>query len=296
VKKTRSKVIKIVLLVLAIGLVSVVVFYLLNPRKALKLAFPDVHKINYINAFIKNDSAYTKISVALQNKNPYKLSIDTLAFEVKLNDTSIAVQSIPLNISQARFDEDTVKLPLNLSIKKIQKLIANLQSQDSTTIKIIGYVVYETIFGRTRIHFNKENRIQVPIPPKIKVLKVERKNFSYKDKLLKANATIEIINNGKNIDIQLTNIHYNMVVKNTLQSHGVISKPLTIKPHSSIIFDLPIEIEIYHPLKTALMIGLDNDRLNYSLEIKCNIKENVSESSFSSPAEVRATGVLELVK
>lgn len=294
--KITWRVIKRFLLILLIGCITVAGYYFLNPRKALKLVFPDLHKISYINALIKNDSAFTNFSIVLKNKNPYKLTIDTLAFEIKLNDTNIAFQSVPLNISQARYDEDTVKLPLNLSIKKIKRLIANLQTQDSTTIQAKGFIVYETIFGRTKIDFDKTTNIQVPVPPKIKVLKVERKSFSYKDKTLKATATIEIINNGKNIDIQLTDVHYNMVVKNTLHSKGIISKPLVIKPHSSIILNLPIEIKIYHPLKTAIMIALDNDKLNYSLEIKCNVKENISEKSFASPAEISAVGVLELVK
>jgi LEA14-like dessication related protein len=283
-------------IVTVLTIAAVVIFYVYNPGKALKLIFPELNKISYITTLIKNDSAFTKISIILQNKNPYKLTIDTIDFDLKLNDTIIAHQRVPINIEQKRFDVDTVMVPLNLSIKQVMNLIRNMQGKDSTTINVKGYVVYQTFIGRKKLDFDKNTKIEVPIPPKVKVLKVERKGYRIREKTLKANATIEIINGGKNLDLKITNIHYDMIVKNTLRSEGAITKPVNIKPQSSIILDIPIEIKIDHPLKTAWLITIDKDRLNYSLHVTCTIKENVSDKSLSSAAEVRATGVLELVK
>ena len=294
--KITARVLKRFLFLLLIAIVCLVIFYLFNPKKALKLVFPDLNKISYVNAVIKNDSAFTKIDLVLENKNPYKLDIDSLYFEIKLNDTSIAEQIVALNIRQARFEEDTVKLPLNLSIKKIKSIISNLQGQDSTTIEAKGFITYQTIFGKTKIAFDKRAAIQVPIPPKIKVLKVERKSFNYSEKILRANASVEIINEGKNLDLILNDIHYDLTVKNTLRSHGILSKPIIIKPRSSSIINIPMEIEVYHPLKTAWLIKIDQDKLMYSLHLKGNVKENISEKAFTSPVEIEAKGVLELVK
>lgn len=294
--KITARVIKRFILFLLIGIVCLVIFYLFNPKKAITLVFPDLNKISYINAVIKNDSAFTKISLVLENKNPYKLDIDSLYFEIKLNDTLIARQMVALNIKQTRFEKDTVKLPLNLSIKQVKSIIGNLQDQDSTTIEATGFIIYQTIFGRTKIDFSKRTAIQVPVPPKIKVLKVERKSFSYSERILKANAKVQIINAGKNLDLVLMNIHYNLTVKNTLRSSGTLSKPITIKPRSSIIINIPMDIEVYHPLKTAWLIKIDQDKLMYSLHITGNVKENISEKSFTSPVEIEAKGILELVK
>ncbi len=295
-KNITSKIIKRFIIIFFIAIVGLVIYYLFNPKKALKLIFPDISDISYINAVIKNDSALTRISMVFQNKNPYKLDIDTLDFTIKLADTIIAKQKIALLLKQSQFDIDTVKVPLNLDIKKIKSLIKSLQDQDSTEIKIEGSATYETFFGKTKFNFNKNNKIQVPVPPEIKVLKVERKKFNFKEKKLKAVATIEIINKGKLIDLQLKDIHYRLLVKNTLESHGVISKTISIKPRSSIIVNIPVEIEIYHPLKTAWLVRIDKDQLNYSLHVTCNIKENISAKSFESAAEMSATGSLELVK
>ncbi|MBL7920164.1 MAG: LEA type 2 family protein [Bacteroidia bacterium] len=294
--KKAGKVVRKIILVVAFSLIGLITFYILKPGKAITLVFPDLHKISYVNAVIKNDSAFTTISLLLENKNSYKLDIDTVSFEVKLNDTGISKQVVPLNIKQSRFEEDTIQLPINLHIKQIKSLITNLQGKDSTNVNVKGYIIYQTFFGRKKIEFNKTTKIEVPIPPKIKIIKVQRNGFSLKDKILKANAIIEIINNGKNIYVELTDIHYNITVKNTLHTNGIISKPVTIKPGSSLRINLPIEIKIYHPLKTIWLIKTDQDRLNYSLQIKCNLKENISQKSFVSPAEITSTGMLELVK
>ncbi len=295
-KRPVVKILKIIGLIFFSILVLAAAYFIFSPRKPITFIFPDLNKISYINTFIKNDSAFTKISIVLQNKNPYKLVIDTVDFELELNDTVIAHQRVPLNIKQSAFESDTVLVPLNLSIKQIMNLIANMQDEDSTSFILRGFAVYETFLGRKKLDFDKKTKIEVPIPPKVKVLKVVREGYSLKEKTLKAKATIEIINRGKNLDLKITDIHYDMTVRNTLRSNGVISKPVIIKPRSSVIVTIPIEIEIYHPLKTAWIIGTNNDKLNYSLNVTCTIKENLSEKSFTSPAEVNATGVLELVK
>lgn len=278
------------------ALVLVAAYFIFSTRKPITFIFPDLNKISYINTSIKNDSAFTKISIVLQNKNPYKLVIDSIDFELGLNDTIIAHQRIPLNFKQSAFESDTVVVPLNLSIKQIMNLIASMQDEDSTSFILRGFAIYETFLGRKKLDFEKNTKIEVPIPPKVKVLKVVRESYNLKEKTLKAKATIEIINRGKNLDLNITDVHYDMIIRNTLRSTGVISNPVIIKPRSSVIVTIPIEIEMYHPLKAAWAIVTDNDRLNYSLNVTCNIKENLSERSFKSAAEVNAKGTLELVK
>jgi LEA14-like dessication related protein len=294
--KSKGKIIVISIILILLAISSVIAFYIYHPSKAVSLVFPDLTNIVGVNTRIKNDSAHINISVVLQNKNPYKIDIDTIAFELLLSDTSLAKQTIPLNIKQQRFDSDTIKLPLDLYIKKVMGLIRGLQDQDSTTLQIRGFIVYQTIFGRTKIDFDQKKNIEVPVPPKIKVLKVERQGFTLKDKILKATATIEIINKGKNIDLELTHIHYDMTVEKTLHTAGVLEKTIVVKPQSSITIKVPIEVKLLHPLKTIWKIGTDNDQFNYSLRVTCSVKENMSKKQFTSPAEITATGILELVK
>lgn len=295
-KKPKRKFILISIMLFALALGGVIAYYVYNPKKAISFVFPDLNNISYVNAVLKNDSAFIDISLVLQNKNPYKLNIDTIVFDLKLADTLVAKQIMPLNIKQSRFDEDTVKLPLNLKVHQMMHLIQSLQKQDSTTLEVSGYIVYETIFGRAKVELDKKLKIETPVPPKIKVLHVEREGFSMKDRIMKVNASIEIINKGKRLDIELSDVNYEMTVKETLHTKGTYSKTIIVKPQSTVVISIPMDIEIYHPLKTAMKIMTNNDRMNYRLHLKFNVKEHVSEKSLTSPAEVTATGELELKK
>jgi LEA14-like dessication related protein len=284
------------LLLILILIGGVAVYFIYNPGKAITLVFPDLDRISSINAVIRKDSADGKIAVVLENKNPYKLVIDTLSFDLALNDTSIAFQRLPLQLDQTSFDADTVEMPLKLSIKKIKGLIKNLQEQDSTWFEARGYVVYETIFGRVKLKFDTRKRIPVPVPPKLRVLKVERKKFSLRDKILYVTTSIEIINRSKKLDLELSDVTYDLRVKETLHSEGSIGRAVKIKPQSSIIIDIPMEVKVYHPLKAAWMIRTDNDRLPYTLKLKGIVKENISDNSYASPAEIDTEGMMELKK
>ncbi len=294
--KSKGNALKVLLILSVLIIAGFILYYVYNPKKAISFAFPDLHRISNVNALIKNDSAFIDISLVLQNKNPYNLDIDTIVFEIKLADTLVAKQTMPLNIKQSRFDEDTVILPLNLKVHQMMHLIRSLQKQDSTTLEVKGYIVYETIFGRAKIDIDKNMNIDVPVPPKIKVLKVERQGFNLKDKIMKVNASIEIINDGKRLDVELSDVHYEMTVKETLHTKGTYSKLIVVKPQSTITLNIPMEVEIYHPLKTAFKIATNDDKMNYVLHLTFMAKEYVSEKELKSPTEITATGELELKK
>lgn len=293
-RKVYKRIISIAIVLILLG--SIAAYFIYNPKKAITFVFPDLDRIRYINAVIRKDSVYTTTSLVLENKNPYKLSIDTLAFTISLNDTVLADQVLSLQLHQKSFSLDTVKLPLNLNIKKIRNTIKGLQDQDSATLNAKGFAIYETIFGRVKLDFNTDKRIAVPIPPKLEVLKIERDHFNLKDKTLSAEAWIRIINEGKNLDLNLSELEYEISVKNVLHSAGKIPQSVKIKPGSSVVVKIPMKIEIFHPLKTVWKIAMDNDRLPYRLHLVGRIKENISDDGFSAPAEIWATGMLELKK
>ena len=135
------------------------------------------------------------------------------------------------------------------------------------------------------------------IPPELKVLNVERKKYKLKDKVLLADVTLQIINKGRNVDIELHDIEYDLKIKNTLSATGIFKNRISMKPGSTKILIIPISIQLEHPLKTALMVINDNDKMRYELYMKSSIKENSFDKKGKLiPVEVRATGIMELKK
>jgi LEA14-like dessication related protein len=295
----RSKVFKFLLAFALVVIVGIsILFYFYNPRKAIDLILPDISSITYINADVKDDSVHTKIDVIVQNKSPYKLTIDSVFFEIKLNDKQLVEETVPIELKQQRYQVDTVQLPVNISREKLKRILESLKHTDSTDISTNCYVIYNTVFGHVKLKYDQTKHIAVPIPPKIKVVKVERKRYSLVDKTLYATVELEIINRGRNINIQLNNIKYQFQVENSLSSEGSIDKTVTVAPGSTEHVEVPIAVKVEHPLKTAVAIITDNDVMNYTLHLTADIIENMTDKVKRGPipAEVNASGVLELKK
>jgi LEA14-like dessication related protein len=282
--------------ILVIGFLAVIFYYLFNPGKALNLILPGLNEINYAHIDLKKDSALVKLFVFIQNKMPYKMAIDTFYFEIKLNGIKIIEETVPTDINLSWRDTDTIKLPANISLKQTSKIISDLNSQDSTELEASIYVVYKTIIGRQKININRKTRIATPIPPQITILKLEHKKYNMKDKSTDAVLKIEIINKGKNLDLRLNSVSYNLQIKNTLFSKGTLAGPIDIKPGSSQTVNIPIVIEYSNPIKTAWAIVTDNDMLKYDINVKTDVILYSFNTDYLIPVEVDATGYMELVK
>lgn len=296
---TRSKGFKIFLTIFLIILIIVVVlFFVFNPKKAIYLVLPDLSRITYINADVKNDSVQTKIDVIVQNKSPYKLTIDSASFEISLHDQLLIKELIPVNLKQQRYQIDTLQLPVDLSRKKLKQILSGLEGVDSTDLTTSCYIIYNTIFGHVKLPYNKSVRIPVPVPPKIKVLKVERKKYNVTEKVLNTTILLEIINGGQNINLQLYDIHYQLHIENELKSEGTIDKTVVIKPRSTETVEVPVDIKVEYPLKTIIAILTDNDRMNYTLHFQAKMIEKMVDAVKRDPipVEINASGELELKK
>jgi len=288
--------VKILLVILVIVIISIICYYVFNPRKAINLIFPGINEISFIHIDLKKDSALLKLYVFIQNKMPYKMVIDTLNFEIKLNGFKMVEESVPVQIDQKWFETDTIELPVNLSLKGIKKIIGDLQGQDSTDMEINFAIVYNTLIGREKVSINRKVRIESAIPPQITILKLEHKKYNLKEKTSEAVLKIKIVNNGKNIDLQLNEISYNLQIINTFLSKGIIVMPINIKPESIQVVDIPIIIEFNKPFKTAWLIVTNNDILEFDLNLKCKVKVNNIKDFKAIPVEIDATGSMELVK
>jgi LEA14-like dessication related protein len=293
---STGKILKWTVLFVVLICVAGTVYFFLSGRKPINLVFPDLEEIYSVNSEIKHDSAHTHLRLVLQNKNPYSLNIDTLAFDVSINDTSIAHQTVPLNIRQTWFKSDTVRIPLNTSIKKIGSLLKHLRDRDSTMAEANGYIVYETFYGRAKFNFSKRKKISVPIPPEIKLISLARDKFDLKTKTIRVNTKFEIRNMSKKIDLQLWEISYALNINDELHSKGTLNKTLDVRPQSTVPLSVPMLIKVDHPLKTKLMIITDRDRLPYTLFVTFMAKERISQKKYNSPVELKVSGEMELEK
>ena len=289
------RIIKIFMWGLGIISLGIILYFIFDSRKALSLIFPDFSDVSYITSDIRNDSAHTILYVVVQNKNIYKSTIDTIYIEAELNNIKIVQQKIPMHLNISKRGSDTIALPLDIPVKKTQQVIKDLKGQDSTGLAVKCYIVYTTFFGSSKIHFQKQVKIRTPIPPEIKVISVKQKKYDLREKTLSATVTVQIINRGKYIDIQLDSIYYQITLKKTLHTQGFIARAITVKPMASTTFDIPVTVILEHPLRTAFRIALDRDVIDYECKIKCKAWENHLKKHTATPIEINTSGTVELI-
>lgn len=287
---------KIIIITLVILSICISIFLLFfNPKKAIKLILPDLNKIALIDAKVKGDSVFTKIDLAVQNTSLYNLYFDSLYYEVKLSGVLVAEDLIALDLNQGKFEIDTVTIPINIPFKEVRSKIKSLQGSDSTDVSLNFHIIYNTMFGRMQFDYDKIQRIAVPTPPVIKVLKSSKVKYNIFKKILTANVVIEILNEGKNLDMELNNLTYHFKSRVFEHKTQTVKKKIKIKPSAKNIVELPITIKINHPFKALVNLVTAHPKIDYELTIDADMKlgnEDISDEHI--PIHFEAEGLIDL--
>jgi LEA14-like dessication related protein len=289
--KAKKWIIAIVIILL-IGIGVIAIFF--NPKKGLKLVLPDLDDITLVNAVIENDTAYVDVNMVLENKSIFKLDLDTLFYKIVLADSVLFNQTQVLNLRQKPGDANTFKLPLKIPISKTMHTVKSLQNQDSTYLEIDSYIVYNTIFGTKKIPVSKKVKIKVPVPPEIKVNKVEISKVNLGSKTVDLNATVTIANKGELLDLNIHEVAYHLVLgEDLVTSDGVYNKPITVKPLSETRVEIPVTVKVNRIMKTAWKY-VTNDEVPYHIDVKAQLDENSFYHKTNIPVEAKAKGKAKL--
>lgn len=291
--KAKKWIIAIVI-VLLIGIGIIAIFF--NPKKGLKLVLPDLDDITLVNATIENDTAYVDVDMLLENKSIFKLDLDTLFYRIVLADSLLFNQTQVLNIRQKAGDVNTFKLPLKIPISKTMHTVKSLQKQDSTYLEMDSYIVYNTVFGHAKIPVSKRVKIKVPVPPEIKVNRLELDKISVADKTVNLRVAVAIINKGELLDLNIHGISYHLELgENLVTSDGVYNTPIRVKPLSETRVEIPVTVKVNRIVKTAWKY-LTNDELPYHIDVKAQLDENSFYHKSNIPVQAKAEGRAKLRK
>ena len=288
-----AKGLKIGLLLLFIALLCGGLYFYLNPKKALNIIIPEVDDIQNIHIQVKGDTAFINLLLTVSNSGLFKLHIDTLTYNIKLDTSTLLSKSEYINVQLLKKQSDTIVLPLKLPFKRLIKKIKNLQSQDSVNIPIDVRVVYSTVFGKAVLPYSKTLRIEVPHPPKFEVEKIEY--VKREKKTIYVNAHLKMHNYGK-IDLNVSGLTYTLTTaKDLFTATGSYLGEIQVRPRSVISERLPIKIEFNKVLKTLGMVITNNDKVKYHLLITGFLQTNKLGTE-KTPIEIEKDGVLELKK
>lgn len=287
----RKIIILLVIIVLVIILAAA--WFYFNPKKAVHFIAPDLEKVELIKAYVKNDTAYVSIFAVLQNKAPYKITIDSLLFDILLDTVVIIHERRPLNIRMVSGQTDTTRLSLKLPIKKIRKVINGLQGRDSTSLTGNFTVKYNTFLGRVDLPVSRKRGIKVPNPPEITLTDIFREKVEFFKGKASIIAGIKVVNKNKHITVKLDSLNYKIALGEGIIAYGRYDKTVMVGGGAVTFIKLPAKVEVDKPLATLLKVIFDKDKAPFTLTISALLSTGKVEKI---PVELTIVGITELIK
>ena len=254
---------RFVLLLLFFGIVGLGIYLFIRKQKMLNLLLPEMTEITLIKANIHDDTAFVEVSAVVVNRAPYPMHIDSIVCDLTLGGTRLVSTNQYVGVQQESGDVDTVSFSVNIPISHTRNTIQNLQDQDSTGVAIHATIVYSGF----RLKLAKGKKIEVPVPPKLRILKTERKGLKLLKKDVKVDLFVEITNEGKNLSLDIHDLQYELTLGNDLATSGKYPEDLSIRPHSSLTLMFPLDFTMNNPVETILKVWTDNDRVPFRLKL-----------------------------
>jgi LEA14-like dessication related protein len=253
--------IRYVILVLLLGVIGYSIYYFIQRQKMINLLIPEVKEITLIKANLHADTAFIEVNMIVENKAPYRMSIDSIICNLSLGGTKIVSVSQYIGLRQESGESDSVKFSVNIPISRTRKKIKSLQNQDSTGVQLEAMIVYSGFM----VPFAKTKQIEVPVPPQFRVIKTEKKELRLFQKEVDVDLFLAIINEGKNLSLDIHDLQYRLTVGNDMITKGKLGKDVSIRPRSSQIIKFPLGFEMKHPMKTIFKVWKDEDQVPFHL-------------------------------
>lgn len=276
-----------------IGVLALGAYLWFRPTKALNFALPNLNQLNHVFAKIHNDTAYINVIGTLENKAPYKITIDTLDYTLKLAGVELVSETQAVCLEQQPGQVDTIDLILRLPYKKAMGLVRDIQNQDSTFITADFSVTYNTFLGRTTIPVKRDIDIKVPRPPDFKLKKVKTGKLNWKEKRIDIVLQLQVKNNSDVIGLAIRDLAYNAKLGDNVVGQGSYSKKIIIDPLSTTEVDLPIDLEVDKPFQVLWDVITNEDSMDYEINLT-GVLDN--DSVQDVPMTIQASGKTELVK
>lgn len=289
----RKTILRFTIGIILIAIIGIAAFFYLNPKKALHLVLPDFTGENFVQARIKNDTAYIHFKSYLTNVSPFTIYIDSVFYTILLDTVSIISERSRLNLSQKGGAVDTAIFEFKIPIKKLRHVIKNLQSQDSTFLSGQFELSCNTFFGNMDVSFSKKQKIRVPTPPDIKVVKVKRREINLRKNTVQVDVELQIINYSPSIEVHLANIGYAVQFGEQIAGKGHFENQIKVKPNASTFITLPLTIQINKPLRTIWNIYFNKAEDNYKVVLTATLS---NDKISKIPIEIEATGKTVLIK
>lgn len=276
-------------LFILVALAGLAIYLFVNPKKALDLVIPDIESLENLEVKLEGDTAQSVLKLGVKNKGWFTLNIDSLMYRLRVDSTLILSRTEPVKLRLKKGQADTIYLHIPFPYKRVSELIKEMQGQDSMDVIMRLRIAYSTIFGKAILPIRKVTAMQVPIPPRFEIDKVEYKGRERRDGLFVA--YIRLHNYGK-VQLRISDLYYRATVEGMQAVKGSHPETISVKPHSEQVFKMPFRVAFPSALKALGRALFKPKKVDYRLHLSAMIQND--KVGQQVPVQVEKKGQLEL--
>ncbi|MFZ6053103.1 hypothetical protein [Halocola ammonii] len=161
--------------------------------------------------------------------------------------------------------ESIIPLALKLNPKELRSIIDSLQGTDSTYLELDYFIDYQLpIAGRQQMSSKKLKKVEVPIPPEIKLEDLKVKKLKLTEPL-ELRAFVKVINYG-NVELIIEGLNYQFMVENEEWASGNLEESVKVEKTSNNIVELPVKISPGKVGNRLWQRFINRDSIHYSIK------------------------------
>lgn len=270
----RSQTPTVILIILAIIIAAGIGFYFYkakneNPVSGLKprVEFA-ISKISHIT----DNSMDMSLKLLVHNPLPVGISARNFRYTVDLDGVRIIESDYAERLEVKSNDSTLVTLPTQVNIKKLASVskAKGEAGADSADYHLAAALNLEKPFlGKDTLHFDIDKRL-----PLIRLPKVEMEDFDMeKFRLSKSEILIRLkLTNPNAFAVEFQNPSYVFDLgKQEGLAKGSVKGITKVKPKSTEIYEIPVEVDMGKTMKTAGQLIFKGKDLPFKMHFKCRI-------------------------
>lgn len=263
-------------------------------QEAMKLA-PKIHVANMSITDIDEDKIRMTSTTVLENNIPATIVIDSLNYEVYIEDTKIIESAYPKQLTLKKSDSTQVTLPLEVSSGKMKTLLQQFEEENRDSVLYTIKANFKTklpVAGQRSFDINVSKRMPAPREIKVKPEGIDIKKLGLDESAMEMAVTVE---NKNAFPITLKDATYTVSVENDFEAEGMLEKKVEIPANGSETVSMLMKIKTAKVPKLGWKMLFREKHTNYELNFKGTIVSD-NELLKNTTMRMQAKGTLDDIK
>jgi LEA14-like dessication related protein len=234
---------------LAVLIVALVVYFFIENRSQEKdsadtFIKPEIELASFQINSIDDGTIKIELEVLVENKMPLSFGVDTLQYNVFMEEVLVSQSTYPEKISIAASDSSKVSLPITLYQDKINQVLQRVEqnpSNDSLNLLMEADLITDIPFTDNPIELTFTKRLYFVRQPQITVSDISIEKFGLDQS--EVEMTIQV-NNPNQFTFSFRKTDYEFSVNNESIAYGAVDKVTNIAAGDTTTFVVPFNVNL----------------------------------------------------